>query len=339
MPRRPCLKAATSTCQRTSRATRAPSFSSLIRCISSFEIPVRASPRSTCCTSSSRSFRPNRSRKERAWACGSPVGSCRATVVRSTSAAGSGGARRSPSRYRSEGLHQMASGKILIVDDEESVLLTVQAILEMDGYSVATSQHGSEAVQLLRADQFDLVLSDLRLDDLDGLSILGEIRKTSPDTVTVLMTGYASLESAVKALREGAYDYLIKPCDVEELRATVARGMERRQLTLLLKARVRDLERANETIRTMNAELQHRVEAATASLQQRLDELARAKDEIAALYRDAHQHIEQLKELDQLKSRFLSMASHELKTPLTAISGFLQITLRRARRRLTRGMP
>ena len=88
-----------------------------------------------------------------------------------------------------------------------------------------------------------------------------------PETISIVLTGFASLESAIKALREGAYDYLIKPCDVDELRAVVARGIERRQLGLQLKARVTELETANATIHELNRDLQQRVDEATAELQ------------------------------------------------------------------------
>lgn len=233
----------------------------------------------------------------------------------------------------------MASGNLLVVDDEESVAVTMGAILEMDGYRVAVSTTGADAMEKLHESQFDLVLTDLRLDDADGLSIVSEVCRVQPDTVSIILTGYASLESAIKALREGAYDYLIKPCDVDELRAVVARGIERRQLGVQLKLRLAELEQANSTIHRMNRELQERVEAATAALQQRMHELARANEEIAELYRQAQDNVAKLQELDRLKSRFLSMASHELKTPLTSISGLSQVLLRRMRRRLAEGNP
>src|SRR5205823_2315899 len=155
-----------------------------------------------------------------------------------------------------------------------------------------TEQRGSRALERLERESFDLVLTDLRLDDLDGMAILAAARRASPDTVVILLTGYASLESAVLALRQGAYDYLVKPCEVEELRATVARGIERRQLTLALRDRVRELEAANQTIRVLNSDLQRRVDEATAELSRRLGELARARDEISALYGEAQRHLE-----------------------------------------------
>ena len=178
---------------------------------------------------------------------------------------------------------------------------------------MATTTSATLARQLVRQHDLDLVLTDLRLEDGDGLDVLRAVRERSADTVTIMLTGYASLESAIQAIRAGAYDYLVKPSEVEELRSTVARGLERRRLGLELEARVKDLEVANREIATLNESLQQRVDEATAELKERY---------------------EQLKELDRTKSQFLSMASHELKTPITAMSGFLQVGLRRIRRLL-----
>lgn len=124
----------------------------------------------------------------------------------------------------------MATSKILVVDDEQSVATTIKAILQLDGNEVTAVTTGKEALVQLRETEFDVVLTDLRLDDLDGIEILRETQKLWPDTVSIMLTGYASLESAVTALRSGAYDYLIKPSDVDELRATIGRALERRRL-------------------------------------------------------------------------------------------------------------
>ena len=100
----------------------------------------------------------------------------------------------------------------------------------MDGHDVLAVTSGTEAIRLLNERQFDVVLTDLRLADVDGIDILKEVQRTAPDTAAIMLTGYASLESAVAALRSGAYDYLMKPSDVDELRATVNRAIERKQL-------------------------------------------------------------------------------------------------------------
>ena len=222
--------------------------------------------------------------------------------------------------------------RLLIVDDEESVTITMAAILEMDGYSVETALSGKAAFAQIENEIFDLVLTDLRLDSVDGMEVLAAARRRSPDTIGIVLTGYASLESAVKAIREGAYDYMLKPADVEELRSSVARGLERGRLGQQLRERVAELEAANRTIGELNDSLQDRVATATMDLQQRVQDLDQAREELQTSY-------EKLSELDKLKSQFLSIASHELKTPITAMSGFVQIAVRRVKRRLAAGQP
>ena len=195
-----------------------------------------------------------------------------------------------------------AAPRVLVVDDDEAVLLTIQGILELDQYDVVACGSGLQALELLRTHSFDLVLTDLRLDDYDGLELLRELRRRAPDSVAIVLTGYASLDSAVKALREGAYDYLIKPCDVLELRTTVAHGLERGRLAAQLRERLAELEAANETIRALNLELEQRVELATAELREQIT----TRDE------------------------FMAIVSHDLKSPLTFIKGMAHLRRRRA---------
>ena len=197
---------------------------------------------------------------------------------------------------------QLPPPRILVVDDEETVTVTLAGVLELDGYGVMASTSGEIALELMRSHPFDVVLTDLRMEGVDGFDLLRELRKISPGSVAIVLTGYGSLDSAVQALRDGAYDYLVKPCDVLELRTTVARGIERAQLAAQLHQRMRDLKEANETIRALNLELEARVEAATAELRQEMT----AKDE------------------------FMSTVSHDLKSPLTFIKGMAHLRRRRA---------
>ncbi len=121
--------------------------------------------------------------------------------------------------------------KILVVDDERNVLLTVVAILEQEGYDVDSAGDGKSAIDAIRTRQYDLVLTDLKMPGVDGLAVLEAVRNTSPNTVTVMMTGYGSVDTALEAVQRGAYEYLLKPTEVVDLKAAVRRSLERKRLS------------------------------------------------------------------------------------------------------------
>jgi DNA-binding response OmpR family regulator len=116
--------------------------------------------------------------------------------------------------------------RVLVVDDEENVRVTTAAILEQEGYEVETASDGQEALKKVRGGKFDLVLTDLRMEGIDGNAVLNELCANHPNIVTVVLTGYASIESSIDALRCGVYDYLIKPCVIDDLKLTVRRALE-----------------------------------------------------------------------------------------------------------------
>lgn len=126
---------------------------------------------------------------------------------------------------------QLRKAKILLVDDEPSVLLTVTAILEREGYDVVSVPSGDAAIRAVRENNYDLVLTDLRMEGVDGLGVLAEVRKQSPNTVTVMMTGYGSVDSALEAVHLGAHEYLLKPVEVSALKLAVERSLERKRLS------------------------------------------------------------------------------------------------------------
>ncbi len=121
--------------------------------------------------------------------------------------------------------------KILVVDDEANVLLTVQAILAYEGYDVDALADPEAALAAIRSRHYDLVLTDLKMPKVDGLAILAQVRKSSPGTVTVMMTGYAAVDSALEALQLGAYEYLVKPTEIVDLKQAVRRSLERKRLS------------------------------------------------------------------------------------------------------------
>ncbi len=120
----------------------------------------------------------------------------------------------------------MGDYRILVVDDEIAERLTLGEVLRLDGFQVQLAASGEDAVALNQAGPpFDAVVLDLKLPRMDGLQVLDALHRSSPDTVVILITGYGTLETAIQAMRRGAYDYLLKPCPVEEIIMTIRRGM------------------------------------------------------------------------------------------------------------------
>ena len=124
----------------------------------------------------------------------------------------------------------MDAAKILVVDDEPSILRLLEEALTRWGYQVKCAGSGNEAIEALRGDLFDAVLTDVRMSEMSGLDLLREIKRHDDSIEVVMMTGYPTIVSAVEALKEGAYDYLSKPLILDELRHLMARMTERRFL-------------------------------------------------------------------------------------------------------------
>src|SRR3990170_2314892 len=116
--------------------------------------------------------------------------------------------------------------RILVADDEESHRIMLRAVLHDEGYEVVEAADGLEAVRAVEQESFDLVLLDIRMANLDGIEALMEIRRISPLLPVIIMTAYASVKTAVDALKAGAFDYLTKPLDIDELKVLVAKGLE-----------------------------------------------------------------------------------------------------------------
>ena len=125
-----------------------------------------------------------------------------------------------------------AMDTILIVDDEAAVQHFFERVLQRDGFQVAVASDGETALALIAAQEFDLVLLDLQLKGIGGLDVLGELRRQWPATPVIIITAHASLDTAIKALRQGAHDYLIKPCRVDDLRTSIRAGLLKRQQEL-----------------------------------------------------------------------------------------------------------
>lgn len=119
----------------------------------------------------------------------------------------------------------MSKGRLLLVDDEKVALRNLEHVMKKEGYEVTATQSGANAIALLGKQPFDVVLTDLRMEKADGMQILQRCRETCPDTEVILITGYATLESAVEAMKHGAFYYIAKPFRLEEVRKVVAEAL------------------------------------------------------------------------------------------------------------------
>lgn len=121
---------------------------------------------------------------------------------------------------------------ILLVDDEKSVRSTLSSFLKKAGYQVEEAANGQEAVEKLKTQFFDLVITDLKMKPMNGLDVLRESKEINPLTEVIVLTGYGTVESGVEAMRSGAYDYIQKPFDRDEFLIVVGKALERKELLI-----------------------------------------------------------------------------------------------------------
>jgi len=180
------------------------------------------------------------------------------------------------------------SPKILVTDDELSTLKTLSANLEDMGYRVDTASNGQEALELIRKRGFNIIIADIKLPDISGLEILETAKELNPETAVIMITGHASLETAVNAINEGAYAYILKPVAMSELETTINNALREQRLLSENRELVENLQQSNK----------------------RMEEANRA-----------------LEQVSQAKSDFTARMSHELRTPLNSIIGFSEVLL------------
>jgi two-component system, NtrC family, response regulator PilR len=121
--------------------------------------------------------------------------------------------------------------KILVVDDEQSLREVLSIMLKRAGYAVTCAADGEEAVEQLSKEIFDLVITDLRMPKVDGMEVLKAVKSASPETVVLVITAFATADSAVEAMKQGAYDYLTKPFQVDEVQLIIRNALEKRRLS------------------------------------------------------------------------------------------------------------
>jgi DNA-binding NtrC family response regulator len=123
----------------------------------------------------------------------------------------------------------MREYRLLLVDDDPYILTGIGKDLESESYAITTASNGEKAVQLLASATFDLVITDLVMERIDGIQVLKAAKSLSAEIMVMILTGYGDISSAIDALRQDADDYLLKPCDPEEIRFRVAKCLERQE--------------------------------------------------------------------------------------------------------------
>jgi signal transduction histidine kinase len=199
----------------------------------------------------------------------------------------------------------LEQASILLIEDEARLRNNLQILLQSEGYRVTTAPSGVEGLQRVREAPFDLVITDLVMPELDGFQVMEYLKEHCPDTVVVAITGYASTESAIEALRRGAYDYLTKPFDFDLMRLVIERAM--------------DKARTQQALHHYMSELERQVEERTRELTAANQQLAKSLAELRAMQAQMIQ-TEKLRALGELTAA----VAHELSNPLTVIIAFAQ---------------
>jgi signal transduction histidine kinase len=177
--------------------------------------------------------------------------------------------------------------KILVIDDEPGIREGCKRALTPQGFSVDAAENGEDGLRLMQASSYDLVLLDVMMPGISGMDVLGAIHAHDPEIICIIITGFATVELAVSAIKQGAYDFLTKPFASDDLMLVVNRGLERRRLSLEAKR-----------LQTIEAEAKRLAE-----------EKAR------------------LEELDKAKLAFIRLVTHELQAPVAAIQSYLELIL------------
>jgi signal transduction histidine kinase len=165
--------------------------------------------------------------------------------------------------------------RVLIIDDETNIRSTLGDFMMLSGYEADTAPDGPRGMDLLGSKSYDLVLLDLHMPGMDGIAVTEWIRETHPEIPVIVMTGHATVESSIRALRLGAYDYIQKPFTLDEIERTIGNCLEKQRL-----------QKRNTELTILN---------------------------------------ERLREIERIKDDLLATVSHEFRTPLTAIHGFLSL--------------
>jgi len=167
------------------------------------------------------------------------------------------------------------AAKILVIEDEDQVRESYMDMFSFFGYNVESAPNGREGLARINKKDYDIIVTDLKMPEMDGLEVLKYIKKRKPFIEVIVITGYATLDNAIKAMKVGAYDYFTKPIDIDHVRIVLSKCVQK----------------------------------------------IRAKQENAEL----KSLNEKLKDLNEMKDKFITLTNHELRTPVTVLKGYIEL--------------
>ena len=138
--------------------------------------------------------------------------------------------------------------KILVIDDERSIRNTLKEILEYEGHSVHDAADGAEGISKVSGNKYDIILCDIKMPKMDGIEVMEKILELSPDTPVVMISGHGNIETAVEAIKKGAFDFISKPLDLNRVLITIRNAMDRSSLVIETKSLKRKISKTNEMI-------------------------------------------------------------------------------------------
>jgi len=221
---------------------------------------------------------------------------------------------------------------ILVVDDDKGERDLFARIIKSDQYDVKIAKGAKEALAKLKKDSFHLVLADIVMPQMDGIQLLTKIKKDYTSTIVMMITGKASVETAIEALRKGAYDYIRKPLShKDELLHRISQALERQNLGYENEELFKNLEKAYDQLKIYKKKLETKVFIGNTKIREKDKDLKKAYVELKRAYQTLEAHIEEMKNSEKLAAmgKFSASIVHELRNPLTSIEGFIQLLPRK----------